>query len=302
MITIFDLVKPFPKKLKIEKSKNIGCYFNYKRYVNISTLCKNLLELNDNSLFEALTVFSNNHYKYRNTLYYNLQDLTIVENYEKRLLGSYTLSRDLNEVSYQSFDDIYHELLHIASSQLDKIKDILYSGFSYYDGKSNKSIGEGITDGYIELLCDRDLHDGRFIHKVDEVNKNYSVDYCYAKVLARQLEIVVGKDLLEDMFFKNGFIRLKEFLMKYKDEKAVNNFFKNCDIAAIADNYRNPLLNKKVLEAQQFLMDIIEEYMPDKKEAIQKEKMFYSNKFRTYLTNEVMKEEVKEFKERARAK
>ena len=44
MITILNLVKPFPKKIKIEKSKNIGCYFNYKKYVNIGVLCKNLLE------------------------------------------------------------------------------------------------------------------------------------------------------------------------------------------------------------------------------------------------------------------
>ena len=302
MITIFDLVKPFPKKIKIEKSKNIDCYFNHKKCVSIGKLCKNLLELNDNSLFEALTIFSNKHYKYRDTLYYNLQYLTITEICEKNLSVGYVLTVELNELSYKNFDDIYHELMHIASSQLDKIKDILYSGFSYYDGKSNKSVGDGISEGYIELLCDRDLYDGHFIHEVDIQNKEYKVYYCYAKVLARQLEIVVGKDLLEDMFFKYGFIRLKEFLMQYKDEKSVNKFFRDCDIAAYAEFYKNPVLNKRVLDAQKFLIDIIEEYMPDKKESIQKEKMFYSNMFRTYLTNEVMKEEVKEFKERARAK
>lgn len=292
MITIFDLVKPFPKKIKIEKSKNIDCYFDYKKYVSIEKVCKNLLELSDNALFEALTIFSYKHYKYRDTLYYNLQTLTIVENYEKRLLGSYTLSRDLNEVSYQSFDDIYHELLHIASSQLDKIKDILYSGFSYYDGKSNKSIGEGITDGYIELLCDRDLHEGHFIHKVNIARKEYTVDYCYAKVLARQLEIVVGKELLEDIFFKNGFIRLKEFLMQYKDEDSVNKFFKNCDIAAIAEDYRNYFLNKKVLEAQDFLLDIVNEYMPEKKEQMKKEKLISVGMFGVYLSTGIMAEEL----------
>ena len=302
MTTLFHLVKPFPKKIKIEKSKNINCYFNYKKYVSIGTLCKNLLELNDNSLFEALAVFSNNHYKYRDSLYYNLQNLTITEIYEKNLSGGYVLTKELNELSYRTFGDIYHELLHISSSQLDKIKDILYSGFSYYDGKSNKSVGDGISEGYIELLCDRDLYDGHFIHEIDISHKEYKVYYCYAKALARQLEIVVGKDLLEDMFFKYGFIRLKEFLMQYKDEKSVNKFFQDCDIAAYAEFYKNPFLNKRVLDAQKFLMDIIEEYMPDKKAAIQKEKMFYSNKFKTYLTNEVMKEEVKDIKENARTK
>lgn len=292
MITIFDLVKPFPKKIKIEKSKNIDCYFDYKKYVSIEKVCKNLLELSDNALFEALTIFSYNHYKYRDTLYYNLQTLTILEFNKKHTLGTYTLTKEKNELSYKNFDDIYHELLHVATSQIDKIKNILYSGFGYYDGNINKTVGEGITEGYIELLCDRDLHNGKFIHKVDLEKGRYKVDYCYAKALARQLEIIVGKELLEDMCGKNGFIRLKEFLMQYKDEDSVNKFFKNCDIAAIAEDYRNYFLNKKVLEAQDFLLDIVNEYMPEKKEQMKKEKLISVGMFGVYLSTGIMAEEL----------
>ena len=62
------------------------------------------------------------------------------------------------------------------------------------------------------------------------------------------------------------------------------------------------IFKQRVLDAQKFLIDIIEEYMPDKKEAIQKEKLVYSKKFKTYLSNEVMKQEINEIKEQTRLK
>jgi len=297
MITIFDLVRPFPKNIKIEKSKNIDCYFDYKKYVRIDILCKNLLKLNDNNLFEALSIFGKNHYNFRDTLYYNLQELTISEIYDKNIDGTYVLSSDTNDLSYKTFEDIYHELLHVASSQLDKTKNVLYSGFGFYEGKSNVSIGEGITDGYIELICDRDLHEGRFIHNIKPNYEGYSVNYFYAKSLARQLEIVVGKDLLKDMFFSYGYLRLNEFLLQYKDQESINQFFKNCDIAAIAENYRNPLLNKKVIQAQEFLLDIIKQYMPHKQEIIKKEKLISVGTFGRYLTTGVVQEELEKIRQ-----
>lgn len=292
MLSIRKLIKPFPKKLKIRETDNIGCYFNYKKYASIQKVCENLLSLNDENLFEGLRIFSKNHYKYRDTLYYNLQTVSIGKLTKKDCAGIYSLSDEENELSYTGLNALYHELLHLSSSQFDKINLTLYSGFGYNDCRERKIVGEGITEGYIELLCDRGLHNGKFVNDIKD--ERYYVCYCYTKALVRQLEIVVGKELLEDMFFKDGFRRLKEFLLQYKSENEVNKFFHNCDISTIAHDYNNPILNKKTLDAQAFLLDIINSYMPEKKDLIKNERLLVVGKLKKHLMTGVMQYELDE--------
>ena len=104
--------------------------------------------------------------------------------------------------------------------------------------------------------------------KIDENGKiSYRLyPYSYATVICRQLEILIGKDFLEDMFFKDGFNRLKDLLMMYKSEKEVLDFFRNCDAACLCSFYKNSkFLNKRTLKAQNFIIDICNKHFPQKK-------------------------------------
>ena len=121
----------------------------------------------------------------------------------------------INCLAYFYEEDVYHEILHVASSYLDEKNKIFYSGFNYYDHNTKINFGEGITEGYVELLVQRDTRENRVIEEYDYDKKCWKSSYCYVNALARQLEILIGKQEMEDMFFKNGFIRLKEWLLQH---------------------------------------------------------------------------------------
>ena len=287
---------PFPSKVKyVKNEENIGCYFSYKKYVDIKKVCDNLLKHNDKKIYDALSTYSQNHYNHRDILYYNLQDVSPSILIGEYLSGYYLLSRELNEIAFISFEDCYHEPLHMSSTVFDKGKEITYSGFSY-QVKDFNSVGEGITDGYIELLVDRDLYDGKFIRDYDINTKSKGGHYIYNNVLARELEIIVGRELLEDMFFNDGFYRLKEFLMKYKSEKEVMMFFHNSDCTSMASIHQNKLLNKKVLAAQDFLFSVANAMGKDCIEELEYEKLSFVKNDGRNLINQRMKDDIDEIK------
>ena len=277
MLRIIDILKPFPKNyvLTVEE-KNTVAYFNYRKYVNINEMCQNLLALNNEKLFETLSIFSKKHYKYKDILYHNLQGLNIIKMNDNKEYAGYTHAA--NRLTYFYDEDVYHELIHVASSYIDYDNYIFYSGFNYHDLCSNKNFGEGIMEGYVELLCQRDTRDNKVIEKHSDEKKTWESSYFYVNALARQLEILIGQDEMEDMFFNNGFIRLKNWMLQYKDEKSVMKFFKNCDISVLAQDYNLQIFNRRVLEAQDFLFDICQEFFPEKIELLKYEKLIKNNK------------------------
>lgn len=275
MITLIDVYKPLPKNANYKVDFNhVGSFFDYKTYVSMTAVCKNLRNIADADLYNAISTFSKYHYKYRDAMYHNLETVEREEVLDKGLLGYYILCREKNVIAYTSWYDAYHELLHLASSYEDLDKDILYSGFSV-ENENNQTIGEGITEGYVDLLCSKDLVNGNIIVDFNEDNNFYNVPpNLYATLITRQLELLVGEEKLEDMFFKDGFSRLKAFLMQYRDEKEVIKFFKNMDAASIAGEHKIIGLNKRTLEAQKFLKGICEDFFPEKLEQF-KEEMIY---------------------------
>lgn len=265
MLRLIDAYKPLPKNAnyKVDYS-HVGCFFNYKTYVNMPAVCRNLRNIADADLYNALSAFSKQHYKYRDIMYHNLETVEREELPEEGLLGYYILSGKTNVIAYNSWYHAYHELLHLASTYEDLDEGILYSGFSVSKAK-DQTIGEGITEGYVELLCSKDLVNGNIIVDFNEDNSFYNVpSNLYATLVTRQLELLVGEEKLEDMFFKDGFNRLKTFLMQYREEKEVIKFFKNMDAAAIAGEHKLLGLNNRTLQAQEFLKGICEDFFPEK--------------------------------------
>ena len=274
MLRVIDAYKPLPRNVNYKVNYNhVGCFFDYKKYVDIKKMCRNLKQIGDANLYNALKTFAKHHYRYRDVMYHNLETVEKEDVLDEGLLGYYILCRDINVIAYTSWYDAYHELLHLASTYEDSKDDILYSGFSITK-PGIRTIGEGLTEGYVDLQCSKDLSNGNVIVFFSNNDEIYNVPpNLHATLICRQLELIVGDKLLEDMFFKDGFNRLKNFLMKYKPEKEVLKFFKNMDAAALSVNHKSPSLNNRTLAAQSFLKDICTEYFPEKLEQFNEEEL-----------------------------
>lgn len=95
---------------------------------------------------------------------------------------------------------LFHELLHMASTR--KINKSYFSGFHL----SNKdiSIGEGLNEGYTELLnC-------RYFDKNSHGNSYYDL-----QMIAHGVESIYGKSKMEEAYFSNNLKGLIEELEKY---------------------------------------------------------------------------------------
>lgn len=275
MLKRVNIYRPLPKNISCEMDQShLKCCFDYKTYVNINKMCENIRSIGDSGLYDALDVFSKKHSKYKSLLYSNLETVQKEELKGDKVEGYYVLDKDVHIIAYKNnLYDAYHELLHLASSCFDKYKNILFSGFCVFK-KGKRVVGEGTCEGYIQLLCSRDLNNDCVVEKFDCENKTYTTPpYLYSSLLCRQLEILVGKEEMEDMFFNDGFNRLKEFLMQYKSEKEVMKFFNNMDAAAIADKHKSIGLNNRVLQGQEFLQDICLEHFRDRYELFREEKI-----------------------------
>ncbi len=87
-------------------------------------------------------------------VYNNLRNLNI--KYDPTLVASGCTGKYIieeNKLLYSSKSSIGHEFLHMASSMYDSDSKLKLCGF--YQEKNGASIGEGVTEGYTELLASR---------------------------------------------------------------------------------------------------------------------------------------------------
>ena len=133
--------------------------------------------------------------------------------------GSYNLKK--NEISLNgkvSDLSLYHELFHMASSRYEN--GIRYSGFHQSSIKGGiMSLGEGINEGYTELLTKR-------LFENDVLTAN---SYEYLVFIVSKLEEIVGKEKLQSLYLNSNLKGLIEVLKKYMPIKDVMEFIANTD-------------------------------------------------------------------------
>lgn len=115
---------------------------------------------------------------------------------------------------------LYHELFHMASSYLDG--DNFFSGFSYCNSNSkdmSKDFGDGINEGYTELLT------RRYFGNVEHIES----DYDYQVLIVSLLEEIVTRDVMERLYLTADFQGLMVILKKYMYEDEIFLFVKNMD-------------------------------------------------------------------------
>lgn len=139
---------------------------------------------------------------------WNKDMIEIVEKFkEKDKSGEY--QHDLRRVFIQRSDissSLYHELLHFMSSF--SRENIYSSGFCQtfkstdFKESVERSIGKGLNEGYTTLLAKR-----YFENAIDS--------YKLLQILASSVEDLVGKEKMENMYFRGALDELIAELSKY---------------------------------------------------------------------------------------
>ena len=154
---------------------------------------------------------------------YNLErlkfkEIVLDERNEFFIAGNY----DINDSSI-SFSEkygnrvIFHELLHMSSSI--KINNNYFSGF-FQHIKNNRRLGEGLNEGYTELLTHR------YFQKGENIGES---GYVVLVHFMSALEKIVGSKELMEFYFKADLKSLIDFLNQYISREEIMLFIMHMD-------------------------------------------------------------------------
>lgn len=148
--------------------------------------------------------------------YSNVSSLKIERNGFLTRIYSGTYDIRSNTIHLIDNFEFPHELNHMSST--------FYDGKSYYSGFSQKGIGDGLNEGYTELLA------GRYFHK----NDSYPVE----TKITSNLEKIIDKDKMEEFYYTANLYDLVKELEQYDSRENVLDFIHCVDVISfIVDNF-----------------------------------------------------------------
>lgn len=160
--------------------------------------------------------------------------------------GSYIVNDNLMVLGLDDYKNtIYHELFHLSSSCVKD--DVTYSGFTQSTPKM--LIGDGINEGYTQLLTERYFGDKDIIRA-----------YQYFVQIAGLLENIVDKDKMEVLYLNSNLYGLIDELKQYAYYKDIMKFFVNTDFLfrhlndTKISNSKYRILNESLKEVSDFLI------------------------------------------------
>lgn len=134
-----------------------------------------------------------------------------------------------NKCDFLSID---HELFHMASSIYSN--NIEYSGFRYYNRKTNDDFGRGLNEGYTQTLTER--YFGSFYG--DNI-------YIFEVHFARMTEEIIGKSKMESLYLNANLNGLIDELKKYESEENIMIYICHLDFINKYINDSNLFMMKK---------------------------------------------------------
>lgn len=114
---------------------------------------------------------------------------------------------------------INHELLHVSTTYIDPNSNVIFCGFSQLQIKNgSKQIGEGLNEGYTQYLADKYFS-----------SKPLLIAYPYEKRIAEIVELIVGQEKMQSLYFNANLKGLIDALKQYSTEENVYNFITTLD-------------------------------------------------------------------------
>ena len=155
----------------------------------------------------------------------------------------------IEEISDEVFPiHLFHELFHMATTV--RKGDILYCGLSQQ--KEKYGFGLGLNEGVTQMLTEEYFKDF----------KRYSPyeSYPYEKLVARSVCKLIGRDFLEDKYFKNDLGSVVNELAKYSSYEKAKQFVVDMDFLLIYGyNFDKTLINRKAKIREK--LDAINEFL-----------------------------------------
>lgn len=155
-------------------------------------------------------------------------------------------------ISGSTFIDInvlFHELMHMASSIYKN--GVTYTGFSQRTHLGYSAIGMGLTEGYTQLLTERIFETMPFYEPyIKEIEISHNV------------EKIIGKDKMQELFFNADLKGLVEELGRYSTEQEACAFIKKVDFinqfetrARTHSNYQTQLVEEAKKDIYKYLLN-----------------------------------------------
>lgn len=121
---------------------------------------------------------------------------------------------------------IYHELLHSASSIINKHREIAFSGFC----QINENVyGYGLDEGYTQYLKE----------KYFGISQEEISIYSFEKLVAFKLEEILSPEIMEKMYSRGDLLGLVKCLEQYFSYEEIVMFIRRIDY--VSDNFSNKL-------------------------------------------------------------
>jgi len=174
----------------------------------------------------------------------NVKNVKIKEKYSKIkgffIYASYFTKDNKIALYNKNFENhLSHELLHMASTK--KInKKLILCGFGIIDLKKRKKYGMFLNEGYTEYL--------------NSIYFNIGGTYTTQVDFIKMLEKIIGKELMQKMYFNSDLKGLINELIKYKNSKEeVLEFIINTDLI---HKYRYSLIPLKRLKLKRATLKV----------------------------------------------
>ena len=130
-------------------------------------------------------------------------------------------------------EDLYHELLHMSSTIIDKENNIAFSGFSQI-GK-NIPIGVALDDGYTELL----------LYRMFDLNKEH-IAYKYEVIISNLIEQIINQDKMSNLYFNANLYELVKELEKYNTKENIIKFLEDLDSVYVLEEQSKKYRKDKI--------------------------------------------------------
>ncbi len=292
IITFFNSIPPI-KKYKLQKINmhlepvdlkeilDLNNEIVMHEYTRELTNCKNNVYLEAYENFRK-TIEKKFDAEYLHNFYYNSEWVKANKmrfNIFRLKSGTYDCNK--NKIRFRK-DSLNHEFFHMCSTNYDS--SYVTCGFSLDLDK--KSIGDGINEGYTDLLTARYF------------NEDISNSYLIESKFAANLERIIGRETMEKLYMNGDFIgfikcltqfytidEIEKFLLEfdivslYSDEylsedgeNKINSLVENC-ICFLIKGYSKVLANSRL--SSELIKERIEMYFYDMKVS----HSFYSNEY-----------------------
>ena len=157
---------------------------------------------------------------------------------------------ELSEDNYRTTID--HELFHASTTYIDPKSHIIFCGFQQIKNINNQ-IGEGLNEGYTQYLAEKYFSSHPLLKA-----------YSYEKKIAEAVELIVGQEKMQSLYFNANLKGLIDALKQYNTEENIYNFITTLDFLNkhSRDKHLTPNSNKIILNNLEYINSfLIKTYM-----------------------------------------